>query len=91
MSRKRSTAREDWQRLADYLKAARDALGHACVAAGQVLPVRQADRIGAAQDRVDKLRSDFENEMFRRGGPEDTRVFYPGPRPSNDGRAEQEE
>lgn len=42
-----------------------------------LLPVKQMDYYFNIINKIDKFRAKAEDEMFRRGGPQDIKVWYP--------------
>lgn len=78
MGRRIRTGTEDeWREIGRRVKRARAALtGIVAKLFGEIVAVSYADRVLRLIERLTKLASDLEEEMFRRGGPEDTHVFF---------------
>jgi hypothetical protein len=67
----------EWRRIGEQAKLCRRELFKLMEMACPVLPVEVSDRLlRCVITGLDRFRSDAENEMFKRGGPESARIFY---------------
>jgi hypothetical protein len=68
---------EEWRAVGKQICACRNAnLDLRRMISGHV-PAKTIDKAIKIEREIDLLRSNLEDEMFARGGPRDTRVFYP--------------
>ena len=67
----------EWRELGRRVKCARAAIMVVLdEQLGAITSVKQMDRMLVISRRFAELASDLEEEMFRRGGPRDTKVFF---------------
>lgn len=80
MARKVEQATEvEWRRIGEQTKLVRREIFKLLRMAVPFMSVKVSDRLtGRVLYHLDRFRAEAENEMFRRGGPEDTKVFYGG-------------
>lgn len=68
---------EEWQGLGRKFKAAHDALLEITKApCGDILPVRYMDMVLRVLSDLGRVKGNFDSEMYRRGGPDDSSIFY---------------
>ena len=74
---KRIGTEVEWCEIGQRVKIARQALMDVLQSPiGEIMSVRHPDAIGSIINQLDAAKSHMEDEMFRRGGPESTHVFY---------------
>lgn len=78
MSRIRRGTEEEWRTFAREVFEIRYKLMDVFMKYQELLPRKVSDKCFRIVDVVDNIRSDLETEMFNRGGPKDTKVWYPG-------------
>lgn len=67
----------EWREIGRQTKLVRREIFRLLELACPFVPAKVSDRlIGRVVRHLDRFRAEAENEMFRRGGPEDTGVFY---------------
>ena len=47
----------------------------------KLLPKKEMYHLEKAIDHIEEFRDNTEEEMYKRGGPEDTAIWYPGATP----------
>lgn len=78
MARKIEEATDaEWRQIGEQTKLVRREIFKLLELACPFVPVKVSDRlISRVVRHLDRFRAEAENEMFRRGGPEDCGVFY---------------
>jgi len=70
---------EQWKRCGKDINDIRDRLFKVRRNMEQkLLPKKEMDYLEKAIDYIEKFRNHAEEEMFKRGGPKDTTIWYPG-------------
>ena len=73
----RKASEFEWRRIGKQAQLVRRELSALADMVRPFVPVKVSDRLtGRVLYHLDRFRAEAENEMFRRGGPEDTKVFY---------------
>jgi len=73
----RKATEAQWRAIGTQTKHCRQELIKLCNMAGPYMPIRVTDRLlKQVLGHLDKFRSEAENEMFNRGGPDDLSIFY---------------
>lgn len=78
MSKKEIATVAEWREMAAEARELRDRLGQLILKSSKYVPTTVTAKLHRSQDALDAWRSSAEDEMFHRGGPKDTRIFYPG-------------
>ena len=79
MTRKIKTGTEtEWREFGREIHEIRRQLIETLLKYQHLIPLKVTDRGFKAVKWLDQFRCDAEEEMFRRGGPKDIKVFYPG-------------
>ena len=69
---------DEWRAFGRAVKDLRDQFLTVGMEYQGLLPVKQMDYYFDIVRKIDKFRTKAECEMFRRGGPQDIKVWYPG-------------
>jgi len=73
----RQATEVEWRAIGEQAKIVRREMFKLLRMAVPFMSVRVTDRLsGRVIMHLDRFRAEAENEMFRRGGPKDTSVFY---------------
>ena len=78
MSRIKKGKEDEWRELGMELFEIREKLQNVLIKHQHLLPKRVLNYGFKAVYYLDQYRCKAETEMFKRGGPEDLKVFYPG-------------
>jgi len=76
MARLEIATEAEWREMANEAKELRDRLGTLVIKSSKFMPKTVAGNLMKAQKYIDQWRSQAEEEMFTRGGPQDINVFY---------------
>lgn len=68
---------EEWQAFGRAVKDLRDQFCSVGMEYQGLLPAKLIDYYFNIINKIDKFRAKAEDEMFRRGGPQDIKVWYP--------------
>ena len=80
MSRRPSPLTDaEWRALARQTLITREEIGKTLDMMRDHVSLRTIDRGLRVDGQLNQLRSDLEDEMFKRGGPKDITIFFPGP------------
>jgi len=72
----KTASKAQWHQLGQYSQRVQRELVRLEDMARQALPKKACDSLRRALEHLEKFRCTAEDEMFRRGGPRDTKVFY---------------
>jgi len=68
---------DEWRAFGRAVKDLRDQFCSVGMERQELLPAKLIDYYFNIINKIDKFRAKAEDEMFRRGGPQDIKVWYP--------------
>jgi len=78
MVKKEVATETEWREMAAEAEELRDRMGKLIIKSSKFVPVSVTAKLHGSQNYLDEWRSIAEDEMFKRGGPKDIKIFYPG-------------
>ena len=77
MSKIKQGTEDEWRAFGRAVKGLRDQFQSVGIENQGLLPTKLMDYYFNIINKIDKFRAKAEDEMFRRGGPQDIKVWYP--------------